>query len=600
VIIIVSPFLYRIFGGIRPIAGDRYWDADANTTTRPQAQSDSNTIVNEYVDAVGKISVANRDNPVWWATDLASRNRFISPLSELLNDLIDFRCADDLAQASSKELIVDQPPWPIFALARETARLRNETIKVYAWPLSLLIARAGNQTRSWLSLIKGALTTFFQVRSAKKIFGHVKKIETPVYMIKSFVYANNFDIAGYHQDEFFGRLPRIISSRLKPGEKLLTVVQGFEEKDLCYRHMRELPDQWVVPIECYITAKDIVKALFECIKAILIQGFRVPRNLKIARMNASPMIHEVFAQGGWHIAFFQYLHEKAATNIAQAHKLLGCAMTFESNPWERMFIRGLQQANPTLPIYGFQHSIVTQAGIGIFLSQHEADFAPMPSAIITSGMVPLDIITRYGSYPEERIWLGGALRYETLRGVPPIPRRHNSKKKRVLVALEGVHPAAVLLDYALTQARITPEVLFIIRAHPVYPLKKMLKQLPRDRRNFSANVEVSANRSINEDVSKSDLVLYWGTTVALEAVMLGRPIVHFNRGDKLSYDPLFKLQTFHWQISRNERISTVLKIVIAMPDIEFESQRQAAVKYVKEYFLPVNDSVMSRLLTSFS
>jgi hypothetical protein len=596
VIIIRSSLLYRLFGKSKVAGTSKFQQAHFGSAAKAEPPTERDTIVDDYANAIGLISAANRHSPIWWATDLASRNRFASPMATLINDLVRFRAADEKAQKTGTELILNQPPWPLVAAAKELAQSRDEAVRVFAWPGSLQVARIRGKTRSWASLIKSAVFSLIQVRAAKKTYGSFPKTESPVFLIKSFVYANDFDDTGQYRDAFFGRFPDFAATRLEHSAKVLTVVQGFERKDECYRRMRQLTDQWLVPIESYLTLRDVIVGFLKCVRALVRHRISIPDQLKIIGLNTAPMIRETIAAGGWHLAFFQYLHEIAAINMTRAHQLVGCALTFEANPWERMFLLGLRRENPTLPIYGFQHSVVPQAAVGMFLNEHEIDCAPGPDAILTTGKIPAEIIARYGAYPTSQIWPAGALRYENLAALMPAPRPIKNASRTVLVALEGVYPAAALLEFAINQARATPDILFCIRAHPVLPLPELLKGLPPQEQRLPANVIESHDRSVLQDVVDSDLTLYWGSTIALEAILMGRPIVHFDRGDALSYDPLFELPTFHWTVHSAKNLNNIVQLIADMTLLEYETQREDAIKYVKEYFLPVDDSAMSKTL----
>ena len=596
-IVIHSEFLYRAFGRKSDSAATVVCDF---TTKREGADLNlhhslsRDEIVANYIDAVGRLSIANAENPIWWATDLASKNRFISPLSSLINDLLRFRAADAAAQADGRQLSLRRPPWPIATLAQAQAEARGDRARIFAWPFARTVWRMRRQWSAWVALFKGAAVSILQIRLARRHYGPPPPTNKPVYLIKSFIYASDFDDAGRHRDAFFGRFPDAAAALLAPDAGVLGVVLGFEDKAACYTRLRGLTDRQVVPLESYLSTADVIGTFAACAWAVLRKGIEIPAQLPLFGFNAAPLVREVVAGGGWQLAFFQFLHGRAAENIARHHQLIGCAMTYELNPWERPFNEGLRRRQPDLPVFGFQHSIVTQAGTGIFLSRHETACAPLPDAILTTGRVPARIIATNGAFPSERIWPLGALRYETLGALSPVPRRARTTAFTVLVALEGVHPAVVLLEYALAQAAVAPNIRFRIRAHPVFPLDKMREMLPLSRRRFPTNVEESQDRSVHGDVADCDAVLYWGTTVALEAIMIGRPIIHFDRGDALSYDPLFELEIFHWTVRQGDPIAGAITEISALPDDKYDAQCVQAATYIKEYFIPVSENVISR------
>jgi len=78
-----------------------------------------------------------------------------------------------------------------------------------------------------------------------------------------------------------------------------------------------------------------------------------------------------------------------------------------------------------------------------------------------------------------------------------------------------------------------------IRFHPEFGVadldsrrKKDLSEAPR--------IEVSIGSTLDDDLKEADICMYWGSTVALEALAHGIPLIHFDTGYPMNYDPLFR------------------------------------------------------------
>jgi hypothetical protein len=134
-----------------------------------------------------------------------------------------------------------------------------------------------------------------------------------------------------------------------------------------------------------------------------------------------------------------------------------------------------------------------------------------------------------------------------------------------------------------------------MRAHPVLPFER-LQLLIDDMNALPANIWVSRGGTVMEDVIKCDAVLYWGSSVALEGIRLGKPAIHFNQDDILSYDPLFDLTDFKWVINAQNDIMNVFDQIRSMPDNMFEEQQDRARRYVIAYHNPVSNESMSPFL----
>jgi hypothetical protein len=505
---------------------------------RPLNRDKQDVILRDYVRALGQMGELNGHDMRWWATDLASKNRFRSPMPRLLDSLI--RSLDAIGEmADGRQLLVlVGPPWPVVKVLEKSARRLDWDLQVISWPWSRFVVRLLGQTGTWMSLVKELAVSIFRILEAKHYFGRISaktEEKRPVYLIKSFVYPNAFSDNGRYRDPFFGDLAEFLSRRLGDVADILTVALGFEKRKECYRRMRALKGRCVVPPEVYFHWWDPVKSFIEIARGRITHRFRAPIRVPFLGHDISGLLHETLASGGWQISLFQYLHYAAGVRIAKIHGILACALTYEGNPWERMFIRGLRHGRPNLFIVGYQHAVIPQSAAGMFLSQREMNSVPLPSFVFTTGRVPATIMERNGALPKERLREACALRFGYLYNFKPMPRRSLQDRFLVLVVLEGVKDVLPLVKYVLGQAPHCRNVKLRIRTHPVLPFERLLSFLGRDV-EIHDNVEVSHGRSILEDLKDCDVVLYWGTTVALEALMLGRPVINFDRGDSLSYD----------------------------------------------------------------
>jgi predicted glycosyltransferase len=110
-------------------------------------------------------------------------------------------------------------------------------------------------------------------------------------------------------------------------------------------------------------------------------------------------------------------------------------------------------------------------------------------------------------------------------------------------------------------------------------------------------VSISEKNSLNEDLVNTSVVIYWGTTVSLEALGLGIPVIHYQREhDYLSYDPIFSCPGLHWNVNSGDDLSSVLKKITNIESKEYEKQKNLSDAYIDKYFLPVNDENMSQFL----
>jgi surface carbohydrate biosynthesis protein (TIGR04326 family) len=454
------------------------------------------------------------------------------------------------------------------------------------------------QIKAWKIFWHGVRISFQRVWEVRRHFSKkMPKIpkDKPVYLLKSFVFSSSFSKNGHFKDPFFGKLPDFLRHRFKDSAEVLTLVHGFEKRPLCYKRMKSNGNRYLVPLEGYIRYHDIIRAILSLAMGRIFRPFRVKGCIPFSGYDISALIKEMLTSDGWQIQPLQYLHGAAGERLSRNYRIHACALTFEGNPWEKVFLQGLKKENPHIPTFGYQHAVVPMSAAGVFLDKNDSTVHFLPDRILTTGQVSLSLLTKYGQIPEQRIKPACALRNEYLFNTNGLCRRSCRSSPRILVALEGVQEVLPLVQYVFQEAKANPQLQFVVRSHPALPFQRLLALLRADIHDFS-NIEISKGRTVFEDVADSDAVLYWGTTIALEAIMMGRPVIHFDRGDVLSYDPLFALECFKWAVSAQDDLLPILRQILQLPDKIYNELSDTARRYVKAYFQPVNEEAMGSFL----
>ncbi len=504
-----------------------------------------------YISMVDNLAVNNGSNLLWWCSAFASKNRFLAPLGAI---------------------VVGRKKRSFFR------RVLHKIVRI-------------------IDTVRVALHLISEAQKARSLFASRLPETETVYLIKSFGYASSVR-QGKFVDPFFGELADCLGEELAKGHTVLTVITDFDESGGTAEKMAAMADNSPIPLEYFLSTSDVLSGLLAVVKSQLFSRFRVPESLEFLGENVRSAVADSLSGSGGAISLRQYLHYDVARNIAQQYTVSGCAITYEGNPWERMFVAGLKSVQPQAPVAGYQHSVVPLAAAGVFPGPHEVEVAPLPDVVVTTGEEPARIIREFGSYPGERIIPACALRYSYLH---ELKERDITCRKQenvtVLVVPEGVAKAIDLVSYALKQASTCPDIQFRIRTHPLTPLPFYLDQLGISLDTYD-NVVESKGRSLVEDIMSCDAVLYWGTTVSLEALMAGIPLIHFDRGELLSYDPLFDFSDFKWVVDKTMPLAEVVEVITQLPDGEYEVRASAGRAYVKRYFHPVTKEAMQAFLPS--
>ena len=94
------------------------------------------------------------------------------------------------------------------------------------------------------------------------------------------------------------------------------------------------------------------------------------------------------------------------------------------------------------------------------------------------------------------------------------------------------------------------------------------------------NFSISTN-DLQSDLLAADLCIYWGSTVAVEALAMGLPLICFDLEQPLSNDPLFQCDHLKWVVRRPDSLEAVIDEINSLEDDEFERQSRMARTYVK-------------------
>lgn len=540
-----------------------------------------------YAAFVGRIGLTY-DSLEWWLTCVSAKNRFTSRLSHHLSRLLRVQEALTSMPDGTRLLLIDPPEEIRNSLERllQQAGVRPQAVGLFA---SRFRHRAQAFTLGVLSVLAAVSRSWrrqWHVRPLiRQLSTRLRELK-PCYVVKTFVYDHAVTPDGGYRDAFFGSLPRYLRQRWPT--LILGNIMGDYRKTI---HRLAPCEDLVVPVEYFLRLADPLLAVVRVFgKRVKIRepleffGLDVGEtvNAEVARTYMSPTAVE------------DYLHFVCVRRLTQQVPLETFLLTCENNPWERMCILALRRYAPRVKIIGYQHSVVTRASANMFLSPEEIRSAPLPDCIITVGGVPKQIIERYGCLGADRLRVGCALRSESLFRLAPQPRR---SIRCILVALEGVRDVFHLVNYALRELADHPEFAVTIRTHPLLPLERLAHLIRYDLLK-SSHIRFSHGRTLQQDLEEADVVIYWGSTVGAEALLLSKPVIHFDRGDLFSYDPLFECRALKWVVTAADRLINVIQEINGLSDAEYEVRQRVARKYLGDYFHPVTEERLAAFLSA--
>jgi hypothetical protein len=99
---------------------------------------------------------------------------------------------------------------------------------------------------------------------------------------------------------------------------------------------------------------------------------------------------------------------------------------------------------------------------------------------------------------------------------------------------------------------------------------------------------------VQGDIERCDTVLYWSSGVALEALMMGKSLIYFDRGDVLSFDPMsfIDFNDLKWTVQFDESILSIVDEVTHMKHSEFVVKVNKGREHIMDYFSQKNKENM--------
>lgn len=538
----------------------------------------------EYIDLIGLVG-RECDSRAWWATDMASKNRSTSPLPFLLHEF--FAIIESITEAGGKDLFVVNPSWVLvdslrLHLSKQDLDYQHLPDPFVKWR-EMVTTRIRMICQIFSVLLKVSARRFYFNFKLKERIKELSK-EKIYYVIKTFLYDHSFDGNGRYRDTFFGMLPGYLEQK----KDVLILADVFGNCRTNTEKIRKCQSHLILPFEIFLTLGSGIQAAIETLSTKI----RIKRRYFFFGYDVSEIINLELARTFNGIPFYQFIRYWMTKNLLRSIRVGTFLLTYENNAWEKMSMLAVREHSPDTTIVGYQHSVVPQASANAFISQNEADIIPMPDRILTVGEIPKEIMERYGSFDNGKIEPACGLRFEYLfKGL----KRERRKNGHILLALEGLDGAHKLVNYALKELGGNKNYQIRIRTHPEMPCESFENKLTH-RLNAVSNFTQTKNVLLKDDLEWADVVMYWGSTVSLEALIMGIPIIRYNMDTVLDYDPLFECKHLKWVVSDKTALVNTLEDVYELNDDRFEKARVQAKQYLADYFFPVTEERLGLFL----
>ncbi|MFH1281199.1 MAG: hypothetical protein ABIH91_00575, partial [Candidatus Omnitrophota bacterium] len=410
----------------------------------------------------------------------------------------------------------------------------------------------------------------------------------PAYVIRTWLNPRVLNFTNIYSDPYFGSLPAYLSQK---GYKVLVIagIYGPILKILSFLNKKKaltfLPEIFFLrPLDCFRTAGIALFKRINLKEKVIFRGIEV-----------SSFFSEALEKGYLSSAIYQNATRFfVAKNLAKKLKKFIYLQPFENYAWEKAMILGLksgQEKDFTITIFGFQHAFISRDSFKYFSAPAEEPLMPLPQKIITLGEVTRRILSEKGRYCSLELRAGCALRQEYIRDSGLLSRK---TQRKLLVPLTMVKAESLKIISFLEKSQICRKgYSIILRFHPLFGFGALKKEFPQ---GLPSGFMVDSAGSAVEAIKQADIVCYTWSTVAIEALKLGVPVIYLDILKPMRVDPLFQCANLKSSVEFPEELALSLEKIYNLSAEQFLNEQALSQAYLKEYFNPVDEAHLRSFL----
>lgn len=526
-----------------------------------------------YIEFLGRLNVQNH-SPDWWAMTFTAK----SPLATSLGlNIFHFLLIVELVGREPRPLLVVTENPDLIAQARQWGSQTG--IRV------VNSVKASGRVRRFLKhqtpagIVRTSLRTsliWFLTRRNRP----PKNSQDEHLVITTLTHPQSFVTPTSYRDVYFGPLVDHVSSLPR---KALIIGLMVERP---FKQLQMLKQQdfnvHVFPVESFVTLTDLLACTLRALRCSL-RPVEPREAVELEGIDLKPLvrraIREASRSGDLFLSLLMYYCGRSLGSTLRVTRLL---YPYENRAWEKMLVQGIRVSSPQTQIVGYQHASVAPVHANFYLGQDEALVAPLPDSILTTGKVVQERLESEGNYPPGIFKTACALRRS--QPLPAVAKGRREATTRVLVALAtSLEEHVNTLDFVGQAFRSQEKYQVRIRPHPAFSMDRVLKAAASIRPNFFE----PSTESLAEDLAWADIVLYATSTVGLEAVSLGIPVVHLDLGEPVDADPMFGWDEFRWSVADPPQLLKTIGDIEDLPETEFLARQKKGQEYADDYLRPV-------------
>lgn len=265
-------------------------------------------------------------------------------------------------------------------------------------------------------------------------------------------------------------------------------------------------------------------------------------------------------------------------------------LPFENMFTEKPVVLGLKQNFDGATVVGFQHSALFPHQLVLYRAADQDWGAEMPDRIVASGRLFADRLREEG-YPGGRVREGPALRFDR-NPAAPVNEYGANGSFRLLVALPLADRVARHLWRTLAEAMAgeSEEIGVSVKPHPFSP-PDLVTELRDERELSAAGLEV-VRGDIAGLLDSHDVLVATASSVLLDAVLSGTPVVRVKHPERLNFDPLDWIDEagpISFEVFSSEQLRSALRDLAGRDDLREKGEEVAASVSESLFSVPADD-----------
>jgi len=530
-----------------------------------------------YIDFVAGLNRRYQSRS-WWARPFTTKHALATPL-----------CRDLFAYWLTARLVQEGDTGVVIVVTERPAVVAQ--LVAWARPRGLDVGVALPRPRTmtaWLRrsaafVLAVTVLRFLRLWRASRAHLPASSLRPHVVVMSLLHPRYSWSAQGTYQDAYFGPLIEYVRRAAYPA-LILGILDGDWRRDAA--RLRTLDSAVpVVPAPACVTLGQILRCAWQTLRAHG-QPPSLQEPVPFDGLEAGPLVREALRDSERAGQYFLNLTIYAAVRrLAGRLQVERCFYPYENRAFEKLALLAFREVSPRTRLVGYQHAGITQNHPNLCFGEGEAAITPLPDVLLTMGEATRAWLEREGNYPPGLLRVGCALRQQTLprRSVQPRPWPRLVTNLLVVLATSGGEYAQVLR--LLEQAAPRSSYRMRVRPHPGIPFDEAFRINPHLRRDYFT----PSSDLLEDDLAWADVVLYASSTVGIEAMAWGLPVVYLDVGQLLDTNPLSNGEQITWKAATPQELLDALDGIAALDGTAVaEWQRQAAA-CTQRYFGPVSD-----------